>query len=60
MRNRERLLRAADAIKVAENPFAEILSAALWVRHRLETRLEKIGRIVSYPTNRFLSNNKRK
>ena len=31
MPNRERLLRAADAMKVAKNPFAEILSAALRV-----------------------------
>src|SRR5436853_5758706 len=35
MANRERLLRAADAMKVAKNPF------------------------VTYPTNRYLSNNKR-
>ena len=31
MPNRERLLRAADAMKVAKNPFAKILSAALRV-----------------------------
>ena len=46
MPNRERLLRAADAMKVAKNPFAKIIS-------------EKIGRIVTYPTNRYLLNNKR-
>jgi hypothetical protein len=33
MPTRERLLRAADTIKVAKNPFAKILSAALRVRH---------------------------
>jgi hypothetical protein len=33
MPNRERLLRAAGAMKVAENPFAKILSAALRLRH---------------------------
>jgi hypothetical protein len=46
MPNRERLLRAADAMKVAENLLAKIIS-------------EKIGRIVTYPTNRYLSSNKR-
>jgi hypothetical protein len=62
MPNRERLLRAADAMKVAKNPFAKILSAALRVRHRGDSIIagtEKIGRIVTYPTNRYLSNNKR-
>src|SRR5437868_832814 len=34
MPNRERLLRAADTMKVATNPFAKILSAALRVRHQ--------------------------
>ena len=34
MPNRERLLRAADAMKAAKNPFSKILSAALRVRHR--------------------------
>jgi hypothetical protein len=34
MLNRERLLRAASAMKVAENPFAKILSAALRLRHQ--------------------------
>jgi hypothetical protein len=38
MPNRERLLRAADAMKLAKNPFAEILSAALRVRHRGDYR----------------------
>ena len=33
MPNRERLLRAADAMKVAKNPFAKILSV-LRVRHQ--------------------------
>jgi hypothetical protein len=37
MPNRERLLRAADAMKVAKNPFAKILLAAL-VRHRGDYR----------------------
>jgi len=46
MPNRERLLRAADAMKVAKNLLAKIIS-------------EKIGRIVAYPTNHYLSNNKR-
>jgi len=44
--NRERLLRAADAMKVAKNLLAKLIS-------------EKIGRIVTYPTNRYPSNNKR-
>jgi hypothetical protein len=34
MPDRERMLRAADAMKVAKNPFAKILSAALRVRHQ--------------------------
>src|SRR6266566_8447476 len=60
MPNRERLLRAADAMKVAKNPFAKILSA-LRLRHQhlpvpdsgwKSARSEKIGRIVTYPTNR--------
>jgi len=38
MPNRERLLRAANAMKVAKNPFAKILSAALRVRHRGDYR----------------------
>jgi hypothetical protein len=38
MPNRERLLRAADAMKVAKNPFAKILLAALKVRHRGDYR----------------------
>jgi hypothetical protein len=46
MPNREHLLLAADAMKVAKNLLAKIIS-------------EKIGRIVTYPTNRYLSNNKR-
>ena len=46
MPNRERLLRAADAMSVAKNSLAEIIS-------------EKIGRFVAYPTRRYLSNNKR-
>jgi hypothetical protein len=33
MPKRERLQRAADAMKVAKNPFAKILLAALTVRH---------------------------
>ena len=46
MPNRERLLRAADAMKAAKNLLAKIVT-------------EKTGRIVAYPANRYLSNNKR-
>jgi hypothetical protein len=38
MPNRERLLRAADAMKVAKNPFAKIQSAALRLHHRGDYR----------------------
>ena len=38
MPKRERLLRAADAMKVAKNPFAKILLTALKVRHRGDYR----------------------
>jgi hypothetical protein len=61
MPNRERLLRAADAMKVAKKPFAKIQSA-LRLRHSggsIIAGTEKIGRIVTYPTNCYLSSNKR-
>ena len=41
MPNRERLLRAADAMKVAKNPLTKILSAALWVRRSHRERCRK-------------------
>ena len=52
MPNRERLLRAADAMKVAKNPFAKILSAALRVRHRGsidDSDAQSIGLSLDYP-----------
>ena len=55
------MLRAADAMKVAKKPFAKILSA-LRLRHSGDSIIagtEKIGRIVTYPTNCYLSSNKR-